>query len=175
MKILLDNGHGLETKGKRSPISNLFEWEFNRDIVSKVKEILSRDNIDCEILVPEIEDISLSERCKRANTYNDALLISIHANAGNGTGFEVYRFPGSLDGFTIALNINLTLEKELVEFRSRGVKEKKFYILRHTKHPAVLIECLFMDQKKDCDFMCSTEGRNRIAKAIAQGIINCVK
>ena len=39
VKILLDNGHGYDTPGKRSPIwpdgSQLFEWEFNRDIVSR--------------------------------------------------------------------------------------------------------------------------------------------
>lgn len=42
------------------------------------------------MLVPEDEDISLGERCRRANNIysnrKDAILISIHANAGGGTG-----------------------------------------------------------------------------------------
>mgnify|MGYP000817767973 FL=1 len=36
MKILIDNGHGRATAGKRSPVwpdgKQLFEYEFNRDI-----------------------------------------------------------------------------------------------------------------------------------------------
>ena len=85
VKILLDNGHGYDTPGKRSPIwpdgSQLFEWEFNRDIVSRIEILLKKAGISCVRLVPEKEDISLSERCKRANTIakqSDCLLISIH-------------------------------------------------------------------------------------------------
>ena len=70
VKILLDNGHGYDTPGKRSPIwpdgSQLFEWEFNRDIVSRIEILLKKAGISCVRLVPEKEDISLSERCKRA-------------------------------------------------------------------------------------------------------------
>ena len=96
VKILLDNGHGYDTPGKRSPIwpdgSQLFEWEFNRDIVSRIEILLKKAGISCVRLVPEKEDISLSERCKRANTIakqSDCLLISIHANAGGGSGGAV--------------------------------------------------------------------------------------
>ena len=69
--IILDNGHGQETAGKRSPKfpdgSQFFEWEFNRDIVGRIAKQLKKEGIKYEILVPEIQDISLTERCKRAN------------------------------------------------------------------------------------------------------------
>ena len=65
VKILLDNGHGYDTPGKRSPIwpdgSQLFEWEFNRDIVSRIEILLKKAGISCVRLVPEKEDISLKE------------------------------------------------------------------------------------------------------------------
>ena len=42
MKILIDNGHGRATAGKRSPVwpdgKQLFEYEFNRDIARRVHE-----------------------------------------------------------------------------------------------------------------------------------------
>ena len=51
VKILLDNGHGYDTPGKRSPIwpdgSQLFEWEFNRDIVSRIEILLKKAGISC--------------------------------------------------------------------------------------------------------------------------------
>ena len=84
VKILLDNGHGYDTPGKRSPIwpdgSQLFEWEFNRDIVSRIEILLKKAGISCVRLVPEKEDISLSERSKRANTIakqSDCLSLSM--------------------------------------------------------------------------------------------------
>ena len=67
--ILLDNGHGNDTPGKRSPIwpdgSQLLEWQFNRDIVTRailrgtlcpalLTESLFMDNPDdCKILLSE--------------------------------------------------------------------------------------------------------------------------
>ena len=89
--ILLDNGHGSDTPGKRSPIwsdgSQLFEYEFNRDIVKRIKQGLDKALIQSIVLVPELHDIPLSERCKRANKFPSAILISVHANAGGGSGF----------------------------------------------------------------------------------------
>lgn len=74
--IILDAGHGIDTAGKCSPIwddgSQLFEHEFNRDIVRRIAEKLDNLPIPClefsyVILVPEDNDIPLSERCNRAN------------------------------------------------------------------------------------------------------------
>ena len=89
--IILDNGHGVDTPGKRSPFEPvLYEYEFNRDIVKRISAKLNSLNISNIILTPEDEDISLSTRVKRANeiyaSHPDAILISIHANAGKGTG-----------------------------------------------------------------------------------------
>ena len=61
--IILENGHGSQTPGKRSPIwgdgSQLFEWEFNRDIVRRIAAMLKADGVKVEILVPEETDVSL--------------------------------------------------------------------------------------------------------------------
>ena len=69
--VILDNGHGEETAGKRSPLwgdgSQLFEWEFNRDIVRRIAAKLDDLAIGYEILTPETNDVSLAERCRRAN------------------------------------------------------------------------------------------------------------
>ena len=69
MKILIDNGHGKETPGKRSPVwpdgSQLYEYEFNRDIARRVYAVLTARGVDCELIVSEICDISLAERVRR--------------------------------------------------------------------------------------------------------------
>ncbi len=68
--VLLDNGHGKETAGKRSPVwgdgSQLFEWEFNRDIVRRIAEKLEADVIPYRVLVPEETAIQCNKRiCSR--------------------------------------------------------------------------------------------------------------
>ena len=182
MIAILDNGHGKETPGKRSPVwpdgSQLLEWEFNRDIVRRICSLLDADAARYERLVPEDVDISLKERCRRANVIYDrtdgkCFLISIHGNAGGGTGWECYTTPGTTGADAISTVLCRSFEKEFGgEYRMRfdesdgdPDKEAEFYILRHTKCPAVLTENFFMDNPVDCRLMLSEDGRQRIAEA----------
>lgn len=179
--IILDNGHGRETAGKRSPVwpdgTQLFEYEFNRDIVSRIKAKLEAVNVDVIVLVPEETDISLSERCKRVNNICDThgakncILISIHANAGGGTGWECYTSPGETEADKYATILCEQFKEDFPEEKMRfdysdgdPDKESEFYILVHTKCPAVLTENFFMDTEKDCKLIMSDSGRQRIAE-----------
>lgn len=176
---LLDNGHGVNCAGKRSPIwadgTQLFEWEFNRDIVRRIAAKLKADGIKFEILVPGETDVSLQERCRRANEYqqmyNNCVLFSIHGNAGGGTGWECYTCKGTTKADEIAKLLYQEAEKEFTGWKIRkdfvdgdADKEANFYILRHTICPAVLTENFFFDNEKDCKLMLSESGRERIAK-----------
>lgn len=179
---MLDNGHGKETAGKRSPVwkdgAQLFEYEFNRDIVRRIAKQLSAEGIEYRIIVPEENDISLSERARRANEIYDqangkAFLLSVHANAGGGTGWECYTSVGLTKADELA---TILCEEATREFQPDGWrmrfdysdgdpdKENQFTILVKTKAPAVLTENFFMDTEKDCRFIMSETGRERIAK-----------
>ena len=87
MKILIDNGHGIDTKGKRSPDGRLLEYLENRIIAQGIVDALTARGLDASLLVPEETDISLPERCRRVNEWcrqlgkDNVLLISIHCNA----------------------------------------------------------------------------------------------
>ena len=107
MKILIDNGHGLMTAGKRSPDGQFREAFYNREIAKRVVADLVDRGYDAELLVPEDDDISLEERVRRVNTAcfllgkANVILVSIHVNAaGNGskwlnaTGWSVYTCKG---------------------------------------------------------------------------------
>lgn len=184
--VILDNGHGLDTPGKCSPKwpdgTRLYEWEFNRDIVKKIAEGLQQAGIKCEILVPETKDISLSERVKRAdriwkNTGKKCFLISIHGNAGGGTGYEVWTSTGKTKSDDIA---TILWEEMKIEFPSQKMrldtsdgdvdKESNFYILKNTKCPAIISENFFIDNRQDCKLMQSEAGRIKIANAHVRAI-----
>lgn len=73
MKVLIDNGHGENTPGKRSPDGRLREWAYSREIADMVVVGLRKLGIDAERIVKEDTDVPLSERCRRANAiYKEA-------------------------------------------------------------------------------------------------------
>lgn len=188
MKVLLDAGHGMSTPGKRSPDGRLYEWEFNRDIVCRIRPLLNKLKIDHVELVPETYDVSLKERCKRANQIHhenngNTFLVSIHANAGGGTGWEIWTSPGQTESDVIAefffkeAELAFAPEWKMRADKSDGDSDKEahFYILEHTICPAVLTENFFMDTKKDLDFIVSNEGRQRIAEMHVRAIVNYIE
>lgn len=190
--ILLDAGHGgvingvYQTKGKRSPEFDqgvLYEGEFNRAIVNRLIVMLEHHAVPYINLTSTNLDIGLDNRVDFANTlekdYKDTVYISIHANAGGGTGFEVFTSPGPTRSDDYAEVLIEQIEKEFSELRLRADtkdgdhdKEARFYVLTQTRMPSVLIECAFMDTKSpDYLLLKSEQGRDRFAKAIFQGIM----
>lgn len=196
MKILLDNGHGVNTAGKRSPKwadgSQLFEWAYTREIAKRVELELKKHGIDVERIVPEDNDIPLSERCKRANAIADkvgvknCLLVSIHNNAFNGIalGWEIHTYIGKSISDEYATVFWNEAKQVLagVPTNMRGDHsdgdpdwDSNFAILRETKCAAVLTENLFMDNESDCRFLLSEEGKEAITKIHVQAILKIVK
>ena len=187
MKVLIDNGHGSNTKGKRSPDGRLMEYAYAREIAGMVVLELKKMGIDAERIVSEESDVPLAERCSRVNEYkaSEAILISIHCNAaGNGSewmtarGWEAWTSVGQTKADKLATCLYEAAEEVLVGMKVRKDmsdgdpdKEEGFYILKHTKCPAVLTENLFQDNKEDVDFLLSPEGKKAITDLHVKGIM----
>ena len=190
MKILIDNGHGRETAGKRSPDGRLLEWSYNREIARRVVAALTSLGLDAELLVPEDEDISLYERCRRVNRLclqlgkRNVCLVSIHVNAAgrgnkwyNAEGWCCYTTPGQTAGDILANYLCQAALQNLAGHRMRfdytdgdADQEAAFYILRHTACASCLTENGFMDCHRSCDFLLSDEGKQAIVDLHVQGI-----
>lgn len=191
-KVIIDAGHGINTKGKSSPDCALMEWRYNREIANAIAQGLILRGYDAEVIVPELEDVSLKERVDRVNRIackygiSESLLLSIHVNAaGNGSqwmnarGWCAYTFPGHTESDDIADCLYLAAEKNLPGQKIRTDYsdgdpdiESAFYLLKHTLCPAVLTENLFMDNKEDCRFLLSSTGRQAIINLHIDGIIS---
>lgn len=187
MKVLIDNGHGSNTKGKRSPDGMLMEYAYAREIAEMVVYELKKMGIDAERIVREESDVPLAERCNRVNEYkaSEAILISIHCNAaGNGSewmtarGWEAWTSVGQTKADKLATCLYEAAEEVLAGMKVRKDmsdgdpdKEEGFYILKHTKCPAVLTENLFQDNKEDVDFLLSPEGKKAITDLHVKGIM----
>lgn len=191
MRILLDNGHGSDTPGKRSPDGLFLEYRYNRIIASRISAELCDRGVDARLLVPEETDIPLKERCRRANAICDELgsanvaLVSIHVNASgsdgkwhNATGWSAFTTPGITKSDLLASDLYEAAKKYLVDQKIRlfnGPKEpdfeENFYILRHTRCATVLTENMFQDCRKDVDYLQSHSGMDAIAMLHVEGIM----
>lgn len=196
--ILLDPGHGgmingvYQTSGKRSPEwpdgRQLFEGVFNRKVVAELIQLLHIAGYPYYDIVNSEEDVPLKERTRRASDFyyndtDDCILISIHANAGGGTGYEVFTSPGETSADPMAEIMLDAFADQFPELRMRtdksdgdNDKEAKFYMIVNTPMPAMLIECAFMDTlHPDCELMLSDNGPKQFAQAIYDGIYRIYK
>ena len=191
MKLLLDNGHGIDTPGKRSPDGHFREYAYNRYLAFLIRERLLALGLDAQLVVPEREDISLKERCRRVNAIyrqlgNDqVILLSIHVNAaGNGQnwldarGWSCFTTRGKTKADALATCLYEAAKNHLPGMKIRTDFsdgdpdiEKDFYIIRHTSCPAVLTENLFMDNREDVAFLESEEGARAIVNLHVDGIL----
>ena len=189
MKILIDNGHGSNTKGKHSPDGRLMEYAYTREIAELVVSELLKKGIDAERIVREEVDVPLQERCRRVNQYkgNEAILVSIHCNAaGSGTewmaarGWEAWTSVGQTKADNLATCLYKAADEAGLKTRKDMTdgdpdKEEGFYILKHTVCPAVLTENLFQDNKEDVAFLLSEDGKQAIVNLHVNCIINFIK
>ena len=190
MLILIDNGHGHNTPGKRSPDGKFLEYAYNREIATRIVADLTDRGYNAQLLVPETEDIPLTERVRRINAHcntlgkSNVILISIHVNAaGNGTkwlnatGWSCYTSKGQTTSDLIAECFYAAAKKN---FPGRRIKtdysdtdpdwEENFYILRHSLCPAVLTENFFMDNPQDLEFLQSRAGKQAIIDTHVEAI-----
>ena len=195
MKILIDNGHGIQTKGKRSPDGKLLEYAYTRDLARQIVKILISRGYDSELLVPEDDDIPLSERVRRTNAHCQALgksnviLISLHLNAAgdgtkwmNATGWSCYTCKGQTESDRLADCLYKAAEQILKNqvIRTDCARdgdpdwEENFYILRHSLCPAVLTENFFMDSSVEILFLQSKIGQQTVVDAHTKGIIEYI-
>jgi len=182
LNVLIDNGHGNDTAGKRSPVwpdgKQLFEWQFNRAIAKKLYDLCKTCSyLNPVLLVPEDNDIKLATRCTRANKYDKSksIFISIHGDAwktADAHGITVFTSPGKTKADELAEFIYLSLQDFMPDMKMRPDitdgdhdREESYYVLMNTKMSAVLTENGFYTNEAECHKMLTEEYQQRIADA----------
>ena len=190
---IIDSGHGgidlktgrYVTPGKRSPIwddgSQYFEGVGNRLIAKVLAAQLREVGIKHEFTVsPDNSiDLSLSKRCQIANEIHGreqgkTVFISIHSNASEhekAEGYEVFTSPGITKADQYAKIWLAKMAQTFPTHKNRGAKEARFYVLVRTLSPAILVETMFHTNERECKILQSHAGRNQIAQALFETII----
>lgn len=189
--ILLDNGHGRETPGKRSPDGRLMEWEYTRQLAAAIEARLLATGYNVRRIVEETADVPLRERCRRVNevcrTHPHVLLVSLHCNAaGNGSQWCEARGWGAYVSLNASENSKRLARRlcEAAELFGQKVRRyapgqpwwvQNLAMCRDTKCPAVLTENLFQDNREDVEYLLSTEGRQALADLHVKGIADYIR
>lgn len=190
---MLDAGHGKDTPGKRSPDSSLMEWEYNREIAKRVQKILLSYGIDTRLVVEDDWDMPLKQRYIKVNKICDrygagnVIMISIHCNAAsngqwtNARGWSVWTTKGQTNSDKLADELYTAAQSYLPQYGMTLRKEtyndgdvdyeKNFTVIYGAKCPAVLTENLFMDNKVDCAWLLTEEGKETITNIHVDGIL----
>lgn len=158
-------GHSLICRGASGYLDEVNE---DRKVKNKVIALLEAEGhtvYDCTDNDSRTQGGNLSNIVKECNKHYVNLDISIHLNAGGGTGCEVENYDSRTKAVSdrICANISAALG-----IRNRGTKYMpELYVLRKTKSLAILVECCFVDNQTDY----AAWDADKCAKAIAEGIL----
>lgn len=173
-KVFLGVGHGGKDPG--AVANGLKEKDLNLSVALACQEELERHGVSVLMSRTGDDSEALSARIKECNAFNPDLAGDIHCNAGGGDGAEVFYSHNGGTGKTLANNILA----EFVEIgqNSRGAKTKLnskgddyFGFIRQTDAPAVIVECAFLDNKKDVQIIDTADEQKKIGVAIAKGFL----
>lgn len=171
-KIFIDPGHGGIDTGAVG--NGLQEKDITLSIALEMRRLLQSEYEGVLIQLSRMSDetVSLEERTNRANRWGADVYVSIHVNAGGGTGYEDYIYH-ELSRNSRTARIRDVLHEEIIRatrFRDRGKKEANFHVLRETTMPAVLTENGFIDHKEDAEKLADPNFLRTIARGHVNGL-----
>ncbi|HHW56120.1 MAG TPA: N-acetylmuramoyl-L-alanine amidase [Clostridia bacterium] len=173
MLIAIDPGHGGKDPG--AVVGDYKEKDINLNIGLKLRDILINKNISVIMTRDKDETVDLQQRCDRANKSKANYFISIHCNSftdSSANGTETYAYPGSVDGRNLAQYVQNEIV-EILKTKDRGVKYEKFYVLKYTVMPAILVETAFMSNPQNLELL--LQKPEDFAQAIADGLIKFLR
>lgn len=172
--VIIDPGHGGSDAGAVG-VSGLREKDVVFSISQQVAQILQQNGVQAVMTRLDDRTVELEPRVDMANRMNATLFVSIHANAATNaaaSGIETYYYSS---GSRLAQYIQNSIMSSFSQLPNRGVKQARFYVLRNTSMPSVLVETGFVTNNYDAYMLGDPAQRSRMAQAIAQGILQYLR
>ena len=171
--VVIDAGHGGYDPG--ASYGGHDEKDITLAISRKVKAILEAKGVKAYLTRSEDRFISLAERVEISKSISPNLFVSVHVNAIATNpamdGLQTYYY--SSNGYKVAK----VMHKELldqVKMPNRNIRKAAFWVCKYTKAPSVLLELGFMTNKKERKKIVTEDYQDKLAKAIASGIIKYI-
>ena len=167
--VVIDAGHGGYDRGG-IPGQSVSEKDMTLDVAQRLKSVLAASGYrvvmtrDSDVFVP------LGTRCAIANSYRNAIFVSVHFNSATrrgASGIETYFY--SRDSLSLASAIHHYVAGGAPS-DNRGVRRRGYYVLRRTNMPAVLVECGFLTNPTEAAYAQNASYRQKLAESIAAGV-----
>lgn len=175
--ILIDPGHGGKDPGHLSTIKGLkTEAQLNLLISKKLGHYLTHNLSNVKVLYTRTGDTypTLDSRVTMANSKKVDYMLSIHCNGSDNS--SAYGTETHIHGFSSKSSYKLAklIERQFKNRagrKSRGIKTvadigHSLQILKFTTMPTVLIECGFLTNTSEANYLNSAYGQEIIASAI---------
>ncbi|BAZ85315.1 N-acetylmuramoyl-L-alanine amidase [Dolichospermum compactum] len=173
--VIIDPGHGGKDSGAIG-IGGVQEKNVILPIGKRIAEVLERNGI--QVIMTRDSDyfVTLPGRVTMAQRANADVFVSIHANSAGESrpevsGLETYHYDS---GLTLAQIVHSKILQSL-NVRDRKVRKARFYVLRKTSMPSILVETGFLTGRDDAAKLRTSAYQNQMADAIAQGILQYLK
>jgi N-acetylmuramoyl-L-alanine amidase len=167
--VVIDAGHGGYDRGG-IPGQIVSEKEMTLDVAQRLKNTLAASGYrvvmtrDSDVFVP------LGTRVAIANSYSNAIFVSIHFNSAKRSGaggIETYFY--SRESLPLASAIHYFVAGGAPS-SNRNVRRRGYYVLRKTSVPAVLVECGFLTNPTEAALAQTASYRQKLAEEIAAGV-----
>lgn len=174
--VAIDPGHGGRDPGAVG-IGGLQEKQVIFPIAQQVANILRQQGVEVVMTRNRDIELDLDPRVQIAERADADFFVSIHANAINLSrpdvnGLETYYYSDA--GARFARTVH-DIVLRTMGMSDRRVRRARFYVLRRTSMPAILIEVGFVTGAEDIHNLRSPEWRSDMANAIARGILTHIQ
>ena len=176
--IVIDPGHGGPDSGAIG-VDGLRETDVVLDVSKDVTKILLEKGVKVKLTRNNEVNLDLSPRVEFANRTRADIFVSIHANASRGkkrniNGIETFYYAG-WKGKLLAEKIQKEVLRVSPGSPDRGVRKGRYFVIKRTNMPAVLVEIGFVTGRLDARRLEKKIHRRRVAYAIAKGILEYLK
>jgi N-acetylmuramoyl-L-alanine amidase len=166
--VIIDPGHGGHDKGGQW--GRVYEKHLALDTSVRLENHLKAMGYQTVMTRRSDNFISLPQRVAMANRHKNAIFVSVHYNwtwKQEVGGIET--FYHSAKSKRLAELVQAGMLKR-VRATDRGAKFARYYVIRHTEMPSILVECGFVSNAPERERMKSAWFRDAVARGIAEGI-----
>ena len=182
--VVVDAGHGGTDPGKVG-VDGSLEKDINLAVAERLKTYLEQD--DVKVIMTRETDTGLysetdsrkkmadmKKRCEIIEESGADLVVSIHQNSYSAEyvhGAQVFYYSTSSGGKALAECIQEHLISEADPSNTRTAKgNSEYLVLRESPCTAVIVECGFLSNTKECSDLCNDEYQTALANAICNAV-----
>lgn len=194
--VVVDPGHGGQDSG--AMCGTMLEKDLTLDVGRRLDRQLQARGLATVMTRVGDSYVSLAERAGLTNRVPDCVFVSIHFNEGNkdgrSTGIETYYADHQITPGTPVISWLPFLQRaanQAPNFESqslagfvqdslvahtqavnRGTKAQQYFVIANVRHPAVLVEGGFINNKDELNKLENEQYREQLAAAICDGIVH---